>query len=293
MIKQEFIATQHGDLECLSLCPPETVASASPVILVHGIFTGASLFSHHFMPAIAHAGYPCYALSLRSHGNSHNNASDSPLESYVEDLRSLFDLVLQRHKQPPIIVGYSMGGLVAQHFASKLSTKYPVMPLSGLCLLASVPPHGFNHLNNHLVCSQPFEASVLSQFMLMPELLVQNAYVRRSLLNALFHDGATKAQAEKILAGFCPEDLNLFSSAQPVALDFAQKLPVLVIGAQNDKIVPVKIVNDTANAYGVKAEIIPLCGHAIPLENQWPNAMERLITWVHERHPSHQLIKAS
>ncbi|MDX1655118.1 MAG: hypothetical protein R3310_07870, partial [Candidatus Competibacteraceae bacterium] len=49
---------------------PQRPGDRPPLLFVHGSFSGAWLWTEHFLDYFAQAGYPAYALSLRGHGAS-------------------------------------------------------------------------------------------------------------------------------------------------------------------------------------------------------------------------------
>ena len=49
---------------------PETLASATPILFVHGAWHAAWCWDEYFLPYFAQHGYASYALSLRGHGSS-------------------------------------------------------------------------------------------------------------------------------------------------------------------------------------------------------------------------------
>ncbi|MBK7417265.1 MAG: alpha/beta fold hydrolase [Dechloromonas sp.] len=70
MIKTEKI----DGLEVFS-CKPARKTGQPTLLFVHGAFAGAWMWTETFMPVLAEAGYPCYAVSLRGHGGSDGRGS--------------------------------------------------------------------------------------------------------------------------------------------------------------------------------------------------------------------------
>jgi esterase/lipase len=86
-------------------------------------------------------GYDCLAPSLPAHDSS----PDQPLRVGRQSLRDylafLEQMVATREdRRPPIIIGYSMGGLLAQQLAAR------VQPLA-LVLLAPAAPYGITSIS--------------------------------------------------------------------------------------------------------------------------------------------------
>jgi pimeloyl-ACP methyl ester carboxylesterase len=96
-----------------ALLPPH-ITDNPPVILVHGSVNAASVWTF-WQPALADAGWASYALDLRGHGRSTPlDLSCTSMHDYAADVRAL---ALQL-KRPPVIMGWSMGGLVAMMTAA-------------------------------------------------------------------------------------------------------------------------------------------------------------------------------
>ena len=56
--------------------------------------------------------------------------------------------------------------------------------------------------------------------------------------------------------------------------------PLLVLGAENDILVPPSQAEQAAQAYGTEAEIFPGMGHVMMLEARWQKVAERIIEWL-------------
>lgn len=80
-----------------------------PVILVHGAANSAAVWTY-WSAVLAADGWPSYAVDLRGHGASvPTDLSQTSMRDYLADVRQLAAQLRQR----PVIVGWSMGGLVA------------------------------------------------------------------------------------------------------------------------------------------------------------------------------------
>jgi pimeloyl-ACP methyl ester carboxylesterase len=88
---------------------PAEDRSRPPVILVHGAANSAAVWTY-WLDALAADGWPVYALDLRGHGASAPlDLSRTSMADYLEDVRRLAGQL----REQPVIVGWSMGGLVA------------------------------------------------------------------------------------------------------------------------------------------------------------------------------------
>jgi pimeloyl-ACP methyl ester carboxylesterase len=105
----------------------------TPLLFVHGSYSGAWVWDRHFLPFFAAQGYEAQALSLRGHGASAGREilPFCRLRDYVADLEQVASAL----PRPPVLIGHSMGGMVVQKVLHR--QRFPAA-----VLMASVPPHG-------------------------------------------------------------------------------------------------------------------------------------------------------
>jgi pimeloyl-ACP methyl ester carboxylesterase len=79
------------------------------VVLVHGAANSASVWAY-WQRALAERGHPSYAIDLRGHGQSDAiDLSRTSMRDYADDVVSL----VHQLSAPPVLIGWSMGGLAA------------------------------------------------------------------------------------------------------------------------------------------------------------------------------------
>ena len=61
------------------------------------------------------------------------------------------------------------------------------------------------------------------------------------------------------------------------------KTSLLVLGAENDTVIPPVDVQKTARAYNTTAEIFPNMAHDMMLEKGWQDVAKRIMGWLKER----------
>ena len=69
---------------------------------------------------------------------------------------------------------------------------------------------------------------------------------------------------------------NLFAMHRP---------PMLILGAEDDVLVPAFLVQTTAQTYGQRAHIFRDMGHAVSHEKEWPLVAATLRDWLDELRP--------
>lgn len=103
---------------------PEGAAVGVPVVLVHGAANSASVWTY-WQCELASRGYASYAVDLRGHGASDAiDLSRTSMHDYAGDVVSL----VRELARPPVLMGWSMGGLVAMLAAQQT----PVRAIIGL-----------------------------------------------------------------------------------------------------------------------------------------------------------------
>lgn len=98
----------------------------TPLVFVHGAYTGSWMWCK-YIPHFTQTGYSCYVMNLRGHYMSRSvDMTQVTFEDYLEDIQEIVGLC----QTPPILIGFSMGGILSQKVAETL-------PVSGLILVDS------------------------------------------------------------------------------------------------------------------------------------------------------------
>jgi non-heme chloroperoxidase len=256
-------------LEVIARLPPGD-PRPTPLLFVHGAYAGAWCWDEHFLPHFAQQGYACHALSLSGHGASpgRDRLDSFGIDHYVADVAA----VAAALPAPPVLIGHSMGGFVAQKYLETHAA-------AGVVLLASVPPQGLWAAALGLAFHKPGLLTELNR------LLGGARVAADALREALF---AQPVAPERLAAWYRrmqPEshraiwDMTLFNL--PRASRVA-RVPLLVLGAEHDHLIPPSQVELTARSYGVAAEILPGLGHGLMLERDWQRVAARILAWLRE-----------
>lgn len=88
-------------------------------VLVHGSW-GSSAMWMGYAEFLSHKGWDVYALDLRGHGKSEGEVAGATMRDYVADVHQA---VTERHLENPLVIGHSMGGLVALMYAAEHGAK--------------------------------------------------------------------------------------------------------------------------------------------------------------------------
>jgi non-heme chloroperoxidase len=231
------------------------------------------MWTETFMPVLAEAGYPCYAVSLRGHGGSdgRDHIDWHSINDYVDDLVK----VVSQMDEPPVLIGHSMGGFVVQKYLEHHQA-------AGVVLLCSVPPQGLVASQFHLMFQKPHLFADLNSIMTgdcsdvttLREALFAGE-IDESMLNAWLN----RMQAESHRALW---DMSMFNLPN---LQGMNRPPMLILGAEKDVLVPAFLVQTTAQTYGLHAHIFRDMGHAVTHEKEWPLVAATIGKWLEELKP--------
>ncbi|HRP96701.1 MAG TPA: alpha/beta fold hydrolase [Rhodocyclaceae bacterium] len=263
--------SRFGDLEVIARAPAGEPAFATPLLFIHGAYTGAWCWDEHFLPHFAGLGYAAYALSLSGHGTSrrHQPLDRFSISDYVDDVAEVID----RLPAAPVLIGHSMGGMVVQKYLERANVPATV-------LLCSVPPQGLMGSAFGLMFSKPGLLTDLNR------MLGGGQPHPASLREALFHQPIDEADLMRYYHACQPEshraiwDMTLFNLPHPGLM---HRAPMLIIGAEHDHLIPPSQVHMTASMYGTRAEIVPDMGHGVMLERGWRSVADRIADWLSPR----------
>lgn len=268
MIKTEKI----NGLEVFS-CKPARKTARPPLLFIHGAFAGAWMWTETFMPFLAKAGYPCYAMSLRGHGGSdgREHIDWHSINDYVEDVTQVIDWL----DEPPILIGHSMGGFVVQKYLEHHAA-------AGVILLCSVPPQGLIAAQFHLMFQKPHLFADLNSVMggdCADITTLREALFAGEVDEAMLAAWLTRMQAESHRALW---DMSMFNLPN---LHQMNRPPMLILGAEKDVLVPAFLVQTTGQTYGLPVHIFREMGHAVTHEKEWPHVAATLRDWLDKLKP--------
>lgn len=251
---------------------PEGPARPTPLLFIHGAFSSAHIWVPFFLPFFADHGYRAHAISLRGHGGSEgkDRLSVTRLRDYVNDVAQ----VARELNAPPVLIGTSMGGIIAQ----KYMHEYPV---PAVVLLASGPPHGMFPSIMRMALGNP----QLVRDMLMMQYLGPDTATVAGARRALFREDTPDDYIRKYLPK--AEHESPWVMTDMVALDLPPSLrqvdvPVLVLGGECDAFITPTAVEVTAATYATEAEIFPGMPHAMMLDRDWEKVARRILDWLNE-----------
>lgn len=242
----------------------------TPLLFVHGAFAGAWCWDEYFLPWFAGNGYDAHALSLRGHGASsgHERLDTHGIADYVADVA----WAAGELEAPPLIVGHSMGGFVAQKYAE-------AHEVAGLVLMASVPPTGLIGPSLSLGFTRPDLFWHLAMVYWFGEPFSSADKMRE----AVFSPDVPRHMTDRFMGCMNGESVraNMEMSwfARP-DIGRLRELPLMVLGAEDDALIPPAYVKATAGILGVEAAVFGGLAHGMMLEPGWEAVAGHIHDWL-------------
>ena len=245
-----------------------------PIMFVHGMLGGAWYFDW-YQRFFAERGFPNAAINLRGHHGSRPvpDIGCVPLSEYVADATEAAELLRERHGSPPVVVGHSMGGLIAQKMAE-------AGVVSAAVLLCAAPPRGIS-LTTPLLLRK--------QLKYLPRLLFSRPLSGTLEENiALTLNRVPREECEALHARFVPESgrAGREISFGRISVDERKvRCPVLSVSAGDDRFVVPRVGRALARKYGADYLEFAGHGHFILREPGWEEPAARIAEWIESAVP--------
>jgi len=229
-----------------------------PLLFVHGASCDARIWQHGFERYFQKQGWECVSMHLPGHGGG---IPDPNLHNYgLDDYAQAIEQRASAMPMPPVIVGHSMGGYLAQRHV--LEGK----PASGIVLLASVPPNGMAWEMLHFMMHHPMLALRME---VTPGVGGHEDRIVRAREMLMNHDtpDAIVNQVADILQ---PESARALRDMGLHALPRkAIPIPLMVALGLNDRLIRAESGLAMAEEYGVTAYQYPTMAHMLQIEPGW------------------------
>lgn len=246
---------------------PAVKKYTSPLLFIHGMYGGSSSF-YWWARYAAEAGREVWALNLRGHHGSRpgENFGNVSLMDHVEDVRDVLAYI-----GPAIPVGHSMGALITQIAAHRW-----LIPAMVLC--NSAAPRGI-FPGSWATISRYWKPRYLAATTLNKPLHPHKGDTMSLVLNNM-----SPEEAEEIFSRCVPESGRAVrqTTLWPVlGRELKIYCPILVIGASNDRLTPVRIQRAIARKYNADYQEFP-GAHMLPLEKGWEAPIKFILNWAAE-----------
>jgi pimeloyl-ACP methyl ester carboxylesterase len=244
-----------------------------PLVFVHGGYVHAGCWDVNFLPHFSKLGYDCHALNLSGHGESggREQLNSYDLNHYAGDVAQ----VVAELREPPVLIGHSMGALVVQRYLERGTAAAVIM-------MAPVPTTGLAGCSAQLAHKQP-------DFLVEAARAVRGKYTEKTvrvMREVYFSPDVTAEQ----FASFKPlvQDESMTAVTEMMALAWRlpkrrPKIPALVMGGELDALFPSNQLYFTASGWNAETCVIPRAGHMIMMEPHWTAAATRIDNFIDRR----------
>jgi len=259
------LTTRMGDLT-VAVERPATPRGRPPVLLIHGMFGGA-WYWENYQRLFAERGYESHALNLRGHHGSRPvpKIGDVSVRDYVADATEV-----ARALAHPILIGHSMGGLIAQKVAE-------AVPCRALVLVASAPPFGIPVVSRILLGKMvKFAGPLFTNGALFPD---------RADADVLMFNNTPVAERDAQYAKLVPESGRAGREISFGAIRVDPRLvtaPVLSVTGRRDVFVVPRIARALARKYHATLREYDVFAHQLITEPGWEGPAGDIVSWLDE-----------
>ncbi len=244
------------------------------IIMVHGAFCGGWAYERFRAPFDA-AGFTVLTPDLRGHGEGEPGKAVAgvSMTDYAADIAKL----CAEQAEPPVLLGHSLGGLVAQLAARKAR-------IQALALLAPSPPWG--------VATWSFEEAATAFGVQILGVFSSGAMEPdRGLMRMYSLDRMSAEDREAAVARLRPESAVAIRETLNWWLDPFMTTsvghgpigaPALVIAGERDVVHPPVTARATAERIGGSFETMPGMSHWLLGEPGWEDVAARVLRWLGE-----------
>ncbi len=249
-----------------------------PVVFLHGAFCGGWSFDLFRQPFEA-AGYACYAPNLPCHQPGADRVQLAALG--LQDFAASVAAAIGRLERPPVLVGHSMGGLIAQIVAARA-------PVAGLVLLAPSTPWG-------VAPTTPEELTAAVALFSLGDYWNQAIDPHYGPVRDYTLDRMAPAERRAIFARFVPESGRAAFETLNWALDPTMasaapadriSCPVLLLTGGRDAMNPAStagvLIRRFPRAQG-EMRVFPEMSHWLVGEPGWRDVAETALAWLARR----------
>lgn len=246
-------------------------------VLVHGYGEHLGRY-HHVIEVLVQRGYAVYGIDHRGHGGSQGSrALVERFEFFVGDLWQLVRQAQATHPNLPMfMIGHSMGGLIAFHYAVRFQAELAGLVLSGPLLESDAAPH-LKRIVRVLGKVAPWlpVAPVVEG--------AESALSRDPRIQELF-DADPLTYKQKMKAGMGYQLMRAIDAAQEFMPQIT--LPLLVMQGECDRMVSpngAKRLYEQARSSDKTLKLYPECRHEIFNELEKDEIIGFVADWLDER----------
>jgi pimeloyl-ACP methyl ester carboxylesterase len=260
MSQQEVSPTMLAGFPAIKI---DGAADRPPLLFIHGAFVGHEPFAG-WMKMLARRGWPGVAAARRGRqGVGPDSAAGLTIADYVDDTLRTIDAL----GEAPVIIGHSLGGLIAQKIAELGRCRAAVLLApapAGMLTAQPVALPALLPMLPKILLGQPVRPSCRTcETIALNRIPVED---RTRIHDSLVHESG-RVYREMIFGTFRVDAAKVHC-------------PMLVMGGRDDRIVSVALVRRTAERYGAKLKIYEGHGHWLLEEPGWETLAAEVGAWL-------------
>lgn len=236
------------------------------ILIVHGLGEHSGRW-HHVADFFTERGYEVHGYDLRGHGLSGGAKLDVPdFHRHVADLAEIV-ATLRVDRMPLVIYGHSMGGLITLGYAVSDHPQPAAYVLSAPALGATVPAP--------LRAALKVLSKVVPQFRLPASIEGEHLSKNPAVGEAYFADPNVH------LKGTAASGQSFLDAMESIGSEIHEiEVPTLVVHGGEDVLVPTAASAPLAAVAGVVRKVFPTLRHEIHNEDEHPEVLEYIETWI-------------
>ncbi|MDB4891986.1 MAG: putative Alpha/beta hydrolase fold [Gemmatimonadetes bacterium] len=246
--------------------------TGADVLCIPGLFAGSWVFEG-LLPMLAERGHNASAISLRGHPPLPpiRDIGSQSIGDFYSDVAAA-----ARTLERPIVIGHSMGGLLALMLAANGLVRAAV-------LMSPAPSRGIPALSVAIVTRM---VRYLPALLFSQPFLPVAEHFDALVLNALPPEQRAAQRARfSADSGRASRDIALGVHAIPPE---QVRVPMLVVGADDDRFIPLGTSQRMAKKYGAELYVAKGHGHFLLAEPGWQQEAAVILDWIDalEENPS-------
>jgi pimeloyl-ACP methyl ester carboxylesterase len=268
-----------GSLTLTSVQPRPGGSKKPPMLFIPGYFASAWVYES-YLPFFAERGYAGFALNLRGREGSTLPSGAMlgrvSINDFIDDARQVARWLIDRLGRP-VVVGHSMGGLIAQKLGEEGLAR-------ALVLLSPAPPRGISVMSGLLF---------RRQLRYLPALLRSKPVVprwkdmRELVLNHLPETEQRKTFERFVSdSGRAGREMSLRSIKVDADRVGANGCPVLVVTSDDDRFIPAHVAQRIAQRYHAPVYMARGHGHLMLREPGWNEPAAFIASWLEREAPA-------
>lgn len=267
-----------GNLTLTSAQPRPGGSKKPPILFIPGYFASAWVFES-YLPFFAERGYAGFALNLRGREGSTLPSGVMlgrvSINDFIEDARQAARWLGDR-LQRPIIIGHSMGGLIAQKLGEEGLAR-------ALVLLSPAPPRGISVMSGPLFRRQ---LRYLPALLRSKRIVPRWKDMRELVLNRV-PESEQRATFDRFVSdsGRAGREMSLRSVKVDAERLGANSCPVLVVTSDHDRFIPPRIAQRIAQRYHAPVYMARGHGHLMLREPGWNEPAAFIASWLEREVP--------